>query len=196
MKTFAEYEKLAETAHGHLCAGQVLGIRLAVHGLGLLGIEDPTGKDRKRLVTYVEIDRCATDAIGLVTGCRLGKRSLKFMDFGKMAATFVDLHTGLAVRIVAKESSRERAKELYPEVTDKTAQQLKAYREMAAEELFDVHWVKVQVAPREMPGFKGPRIICVRCGEGISFQRELIMDGHPVCRACAGERYYHPLAPQ
>ena len=196
MKTFEEYLHLAALAHGHMCAGQVLGIRLAMHGLSLLGLDDPTGKDRKRLVTFVEIDRCATDAIGLVTGCRLGKRSLKFMDFGKMAATFCDLQTGLAVRVVARETSRERAKELYPDIEDKNEQQLKAYKEMAAEDLFAIHWVKVHVPPQEMPGFKGARIVCVRCGEGISFQRELIMDGQAVCRSCAGDRYYHPMAPQ
>ncbi len=82
----------AEIAHGHLCAGQILGVRLAMLGLAKLGIDDPRGKDRKRLVTFVEIDRCATDAIGVVTGCRLGKRALKFRDWGKMAATFVDLN--------------------------------------------------------------------------------------------------------
>ena len=70
----------AEAAHGHMCAGQVLGVRMALLGLRILGIEDPLGADRKRLITYVEIDRCATDAIGLVTGCRLGKRTLKFRD--------------------------------------------------------------------------------------------------------------------
>lgn len=195
MKTLEEYEGLAKAAHGHLCSGQVLGIRLAMHGLSLLGIEDPVGKDRKRLVTYVEIDRCATDAIALVTGCRLGKRSLKFMDFGKMAATLVDLQTGLAVRVVAKESAREKASELYPGA-DRNLRELQAYRQMAPEDLFDVYWVKVHIPPQEMPGFKGPRIVCLRCGESISFQRELIMDGHAVCRSCAGERYYHPLAPQ
>ncbi len=110
MKTFAEYEVLAAQAHGHMCAGQVLGLRLAIYGLGLLGIDDPTGTQRKRLVTFVEIDRCATDAIGVVTGCRLGKRALKFLDFGKMAATFCDLQTGRAVRVVAKESSKQRAR--------------------------------------------------------------------------------------
>ena len=96
------YLAAAAEAHGHLCAGQVLGVRLAMLGLQKLGIEDPRGKDRKRLVTFVEIDRCATDAVGLVTGCRLGKRALKFRDWGKMAATFVDLSTGKAVRIAAK----------------------------------------------------------------------------------------------
>ncbi len=89
----------AELAHGHLCAGQILGVRLAMLGLAKLGIDDPRGKDRKRLVTFVEIDRCATDAIAVVTGCRLGKRALKFRDWGKMAATFVDLATHVSSQI-------------------------------------------------------------------------------------------------
>src|SRR6266700_3217518 len=123
LKTLAEYETLAAQAHGHLCAGQILGLRLAIHGVSLLGIEDPTGKDRKRLVTFVEIDRCATDAITVVTGCRLGKRALKFRDFGKVAATFCDLQTDRAVRVLAVESSKARARELFPDIADKNLQQ-------------------------------------------------------------------------
>ena len=107
VKSLDEYLLDAEQAHGHLCAGQVLGVRLAMLGLQKLGIDDPHGKDRKRLVTFVEIDRCATDAIGVVTGCRLGKRALKFRDWGKMAATFVDVSAGKAIRIAARESSRQ-----------------------------------------------------------------------------------------
>ena len=116
MKTFDEYLRDAEQAHGHLCAGQILGVRMAMLGLDKLGIEDAHGKDRKRLFTFVEIDRCATDAIAVVTGCRLGKRALKFRDWGKMAATFIDVSTGKAIRIAAKESSKECAREMYPEV--------------------------------------------------------------------------------
>src|ERR1041385_4309799 len=134
MRTFAEYEQLASVAHGHMCAGQILGLRLALHGLELLGIDDPEGRDRKRLVTFVEIDRCATDAIPIVTGCRLGKRALKFKDFGKMAATFCDLATRRAVRIAARESSKHRAAELHPEIANKNQQQMLAYREMTADD--------------------------------------------------------------
>jgi formylmethanofuran dehydrogenase subunit E len=194
MKSFAEYEEMAAAAHGHMCAGQVLGLRMAIHGMSLLGIDDPAGKDRKRVVTYVEIDRCATDAIGVVTGCRLGKRALKFVDFGKMAATFCDLQTGRAVRVSAKESSKARAKELYPEIESKNAQQMKAYRELADAELFDVRWVKVKIGPEDLPGFKGPRVSCAECGEGISFQREVVREGLVVCRGCAGEKYYEEAA--
>src|SRR5690349_16715800 len=136
MKTLEQYLHDAENAHGHLCAGQVLGVRMAMLGLEMLGINDPAGADRKRLVTFVEIDRCATDAIGVVTGCRLGKRALKFRDWGKMAATFVDVSAGKAIRVAARESSKARARQLYPEIENKNQQQMRAYREMADDELF------------------------------------------------------------
>src|ERR1700690_3761610 len=129
MESLDDLLQQAEIAHGHLCAGQVLGVRMAMLGCRRLGIAEPRGTDRKRLVTYVEIDRCATDAIGVVTGCRLGKRALKFRDWGKMAATFVDLATGRAVRIVALEDSRELARKLYPHEENKSRRQLQAYRE-------------------------------------------------------------------
>jgi formylmethanofuran dehydrogenase subunit E len=210
----------AEIAHGHLCAGQVLGVRLAMLGCRMLGIDDPRGlvhrADRKRLVTYIEIDRCATDAIAVVTGCRLGKRALKFRDWGKMAATFVDLGRpaspelglealpgGLAVRIAARESSKERARELYPNVEGKNAQQMLAYREMPDEELFSTQWVTVPLHPREMPGYKSGRTVCEVCGEGINFDREVLLeelvDGAVtrkiLCQSCASpeSRYYQPL---
>ena len=192
MKTFDEYVGLAEIAHGHICAGQILGIRMAICGLEYLGLQDPTGTDRKRLITYVEIDRCATDAIGVVTGCRRGKRALKFRDFGKMAATFCDLETGRSVRIAARESSKDKARELYPHVENKNQQQMRAYREMPGKDLFDVQWVQVDVAPQELPGYKAGRIVCAECGEGINFGREVHVDERTLCKACAGERYYWP----
>jgi formylmethanofuran dehydrogenase subunit E len=193
MKSFDEYVALAETAHGHICAGQILGLRMAIHGLHLLGIEDPTGKDRKRLITFVEIDRCATDAVTVVTGCRLGKRALKFRDFGKIAATFCDLLEDRAVRVAAKESSKQRAAELYPEITNKSVQQMTAYRTMPDEDLFEHQWVRVHIRPEDMPGFKSPRAVCDECREGINFQREVVRGGRTLCRACAGERYYEAV---
>lgn len=193
MKSFDEYLRDAERAHGHLCAGQVLGVRLAMLGLEKLAIEDPIGKDRKRLVTFVEIDRCATDAVGVVTGCRLGKRALKFRDWGKVAATFVDVGTGKAVRIAAKESSKALARELHPEIADKNQQQMLAYREISDDDLFDWQWVKVNLPPEEFPGYKGDRAVCDQCGEGINFRREVRTGTKILCRSCAGERYYQPI---
>src|SRR3954447_20854735 len=192
VKSLDEYLYDAEKAHGHLCAGQILGVRLAMLGLQKLGIEDPHGKDRKRLVTFVEIDRCATDAVAVVTGCRLGKRALKFRDWGKMAATFVDVSTGKAVRVAAKESSKALARQMHPEIDSKNQQQMTAYSEMAAEDLFATEWVKVDLTPEDFPGFRGERIVCEVCGEGINFRREVKRDGKTLCRGCAGERYYTP----
>ena len=193
MRSLSDYLRDAEQAHGHLCAGQVLGVRMALLGLKTLGINDPQGQDRKRLVTFVEIDRCATDAIAVVTGCRLGKRALKFRDWGKMAATFVDVTTGRAVRVAAKESSKALARQMHPELASKNQQQMAAYREMADDDLFTTQWVKVSLSPEELPGHKGERIVCDLCGEGINFRREVRRDGKVLCRACAGETYYEPL---
>jgi len=249
MQSLENLIREAEIAHGHLCAGQILGVRLALLGLAKLGIDDPKGKDRKRLVTFVEIDRCATDAIAVVTGGRLGKRALKFRDWGKMAATFVDLaaklptddgpsnthvilsgataslseavaeskdpypfnsfeqtrgvlsnqsglpvgasnHWYKAIRVAAKESSKDRARELHPEIENKNQQQMLAYRELSDDDLFTTQWVKVSLPPEEFPGYKGERIACALCGEGINFRREVVRDGKVLCRACAGEGYY------
>src|SRR6202040_263779 len=133
MKTLHEYLELAAVAHGHICAGQVLGVRLAMLGIRELGL-DPIA-ERKRLVTYVEIDRCVTDAVALVANCRLGKRALKFRDWGKVAATFVALKPGRAVRIAARESSKQAARDMFPELEKETGQQ-KAYAQLPDDVLF------------------------------------------------------------
>ena len=191
MQTLEEYIERANVAHGHTCAGQILGIRLSLLGLKELGIDDPI-KERKRLITIVEIDRCATDAVQLVTGCRLGKRALKFKDFGKVAATFVDLKTGRAIRIVAREESKQKARELFPEL-EKEEGQRRAYRQLSDEDLFTRQWVRVALPEEDMPGYRAPRVVCAQCSEGINFKREVQRDGRLLCRACAGERYYEPL---
>ncbi len=197
MDSIDELLRQAEAAHGHLCAGQVLGVRMALVGLARLGIADPRGADRKRLVTYVEIDRCATDAIALVTGCRLGKRALKFRDWGKMAATFVDLSSGRAVRIVALEDSRELARKLYPHEENQNRRQLRAYRELPDAQLFRDQWVGVAIDPADLPGHSGVRIICSRCGEGVNFGRFALVNGKSLCLSCARPelRYWKPAAP-
>jgi len=195
MQSLDELLAQAATAHGHLCAGQILGVRMALCALRLLGIDDPRGADRKRLVTFVEIDRCATDAIGLVTGCRVGKRTLKLRDWGKMAATFVDLQTSRAVRVVALENSRELAQQRFSHLETKAAQQMAAYRALADEEMFKVEWVSVPVSESELPGYRAERVLCAHCGEGINFGRFEVVDGERLCLSCARpeRRYWHPI---
>jgi len=194
MKTLEQYLNDAAVVHGHLCAGQVLGVRMAMLGLKKLGIEDPQGKDRKRLVTIVEIDRCATDAIMVVTGCRLGKRALKFRDWGKMAATFVDVETGKGVRVAARESAKTLARSKHPETTDKNLAQMRAYEDMPDDQMFRTQWVNVNLPPEEFPGYKGEHVVCQHCGECISFRREVRRGEKVLCRACAGESYYEPIS--
>lgn len=189
MKTLEEYLALAAQSHGHMCPGQVLGVRMAMLGLKELGIDDPV-KHRKRLLTYVEIDRCATDAVSLVTGCRLGKRSLKYLDFGKVATTFVDLETNRAVRVVARDDSREKAKAMFPELADPYKQQLEAYKVMDDGDLFTLQSVRVKLRPEDLPGRPRSRVVCDECHEGVNDGRERRVNGRVLCRNCAGESYY------
>lgn len=183
--------------HGHLCPGQVLGVRMSMLGLKKIGIKDPKGKDRKNLMVFVEIDRCATDAIQSVTGCSTGKRTLKLLDYGKMAATFVNLKTGKigmtqfrAVRILAKEESKVRAKNYFPEITDKYQCQTAAYKLMPDDELFNWEDVKIEIPEQDMPGRPIKRVRCDKCGEYVQDKREVHLDGKVLCKACANGAYY------
>ena len=186
-------ELLAECAvlHGHICPGQLLGVRMATLGCRLVGIDDPRGADRKKLIVWVEIDRCVADALGAVTGVRLGKRSLKYLDYGKVAATFSNIQEKRSVRIVAKDESRALADELYPGIVSKKERQMLTYREASAEQLFKIEWVRIDLTDLDMPGKPIKRLTCELCQEGINDGRE-ILDAlnRRVCRACAFGAYY------
>ncbi len=193
MSDKSDFEQLLEVSvktHGHLCPGQVLGVRMSMLGLNLIGISDPKGKDRKKIIAYVEIDRCATDAIQSVTGCSLGKRSLKFLDFGKMAATYLNLETNKAVRIVAKEESKDKAKNYFPDIEDKYKCQLEAYKVMPDEELFEWTFVNIVVPDEDMPGRPKRRIRCEECNEYVQDNRDVELEGRLLCKACAAGAYY------
>ncbi|NTU43605.1 MAG: formylmethanofuran dehydrogenase [Nitrospirales bacterium] len=179
--------------HGHLCPGQVLGVKMSMLGLRLIGIEEPKGRDRKAIIVFVEMDRCATDAVQSVTGCSLGHRSMKFMDYGKMAATFLNLRTGKAVRVVAREDAREKAKQLFPEMENKYAAQLEAYKVMEEKDLFDVMDVEVRVKPEDMPGRPMKRVVCEQCGEHVQDMREISLGGRVLCRPCAHGGYFRKI---
>jgi formylmethanofuran dehydrogenase subunit E len=191
MKSLEEYLVEAEKSHGHMCPGQVLGVRMAMLGCRLVGIDEP--KVGKRLIVFVEIDRCAADAINTVTGCRLGKRTLKFRDFGKLAATFLNTETDEAVRVVALESSRELAKQLFDQLPTKKERQMAAYKTLPEEKLFSWQRVRVNLPEADRPGHPLARVMCDECGEGINDHREVKRGGLTLCRACAGESYYEAL---
>jgi len=192
MRPFDELLTDAVAMHrGCLCPGQVLGVRMAMLGCRLLGIEEPT--QSKRLIVYVEIDRCMADAIAAVTGCRLGKRTLKHMDYGKCACTFVDLLTGRAFRILAREDAREHVWSYVPFGPDKNTAQREAYKVMRDDELFVVQEVLVNIPDHDRPGRPISRVICAVCGEGVNDRREIRLNGLVLCRACANGSYYQGL---
>jgi formylmethanofuran dehydrogenase subunit E len=184
-------ELLAESTalHGHICPGQVLGVRMAMRGCQELGIEKPK-EEAKRLVVYVEIDRCATDAIQTVTGCKLGKRTMKYVDYGKLAATFIDLPTGKAVRLAAREEIREKAAAYRHQRWTKHEAEVAAYKVMPDEELFHIEHVLVEVPIEDLPGPPLRRVICDQCGEGINDSREITVAGRTLCRPCAYGGYF------
>ena len=188
MRPLDELLERAAVLHGHLCPGQPLGVRMAIVGCRELGIEDP--ESAKRLVVYVEIDRCASDAIQAATGCQLGRRTLKHIDYGKMAATFLDTKTGRAVRVVALEESREQAWAYAPEAHDKDEAQRLAYARMPDQALFSVRDVRLTPPVEDLPGHPRGRVRCALCGEGINDGRQVERDGEALCRGCAFGAYY------
>jgi formylmethanofuran dehydrogenase subunit E len=193
MRPFGQLLEESAASHGHLCPGQVLGVRLAMLGCLRVGIDEPARS--KNLIVYVEIDRCATDAVQAVTGCKLGKRTLKFFDYGKVAATFLNQDTGDAVRVVARDDAREVARRYAEQGLDKKAVQLRAYEQMPDEELFIVTPVRVDVPEQDLPGRPMRRVTCGVCGEDVNDAREVRLQSQILCQACAHGTYYGALEP-
>jgi formylmethanofuran dehydrogenase subunit E len=177
-----------------MCAGQLLGTRMALLGCKMIGVDDPRGADRKKLIVWVEIDRCMADAVSAVTGVRLGKRSLKYVDYGKVAATFLNTENERAVRIVALESARTLADERYPEIENKRQRQFQAYSDATDDELFKTELVSIKLRDLDAPGSPRSRVTCVVCGEGVNDGREVVdANGDALCRGCHSGTYYSRL---
>ena len=190
-KTLEEHLEESAAFHGGDCPGQTLGVRLDRAGLERIGIDDPlSDRWRKNIMVYVEIDRCAADAIMIVTGCRVGKRTLKIVDYGIMAATFVNLKTGKAVRVVAREEARSLASKYAPDVSEKYEQQRQAYRIIPDEELLSFEEVKVTTPAEDMPGSPISRVVCSKCGDYVVDMREVAGGDAVLCRACARGGYF------
>lgn len=191
MKPFEELLAGSVAAHGHLCPGQVVGVRLAMLGLRLLGFEaPPTYSQLKQLIVFVEMDRCTGDAVAYVTNVRLGRRSLKFVDYGIMAATFVNLESGQAFRVLSTEESRDLAQVYSPLETDKRQAHLAAYQIMPDSVMFRVQEVQVDLTPFDLPGPTRYKATCVLCGQVVRDHREVVKDGLTYCQPCAGGGYF------
>ena len=194
MENFETLLNGSANAHGHLCPGQVVGVRMAMLGCKLIGLDNPAELPQiKKIIVYVEMDRCATDAISFVTGVRLGRRSLKFVDNGIMAATFVNLETGKAFRIASTEESRNLAAKYAPDILDKGQQQLEAYKKMDQDDLFMVEEVFVDVPASDMPGPTRFKAVCEKCGTIVRDKREVLKNSKILCQSCAFGAYYQPV---
>jgi len=191
MKPFAELLTSSAEAHGHLCPGQVVGVRMAMLGCRLIGLDDPTHPTQiKKLIVYTEMDRCAADAIAHVTGAKLGRRSLKFVDYGIMAVSFLNLETGVAFRVLSTEEARSLADHYAPTVAGKSQQQLEAYQCMPDGVLFKVFEVRIGLSEFDLPGPARRKVACSRCGQMVRDHREVLVDGVLLCRPCAQDAYF------
>jgi formylmethanofuran dehydrogenase subunit E len=169
--------------HGDICAGIQIGTRMTMCGLKRLGLADPLGHDRKKLMVFVEIDRCATDAIMALTGCRPGKRTMKIRDYGKMAATFINLESSKAVRVAIK-LEKEAGSGATPD-----------FGKITEEELFSILDVEVPLRPEDMPGKPLRRCQCAYCGATVLDGREIEVDGEVLCKPCSEQNNYYRILP-
>lgn len=182
--------------HGHLCPGQVIGVRMAILGLGLLGYSCPLPyPEIKNLVGVVEIERCLSDAVASASGLRFGRGSLKLVNLGLLAATFWDLANRRGVRLLSLEQARRLAPAYAPQIQGEHAQQTEAYKIMPSQELFRAQWVALTLPTQEMPGPRPPKVPCDRCGVPVRSGQVRRYGEENLCAVCAGEAYFNPLEP-
>ena len=196
-----DFESLLKEAvkfHGHLCGGQVIGVKMAMAGLRELGIRDSGGDEGRNLVIFTEIDRCATDAIISVTRRTPGTRCIKIKDYGKMAAAFVNAGTGKAVRVSIRPDADAKIRQLeqqYLPEKDAKAANIAALIAIPEEEFLRVREVSVHIKPQDLPGETLRTVTCESCGEMVKDMREVIRDGKILCKPCAeGKAYYEEKA--
>jgi formylmethanofuran dehydrogenase subunit E len=178
--------------HNHVCPRQVLGVRIGLLAGKLLGLDVP--QRDKRLFAFVELDGCFADGVAVASGCWLGHRTLRLMDFGKAAATFVDTETGRALRLWPDPAARDRAASLRPNARDRWHAMLEAYQVMPDADLLCSADVKLTLSLEAIISRPGLRVECACCGEEILNERGRRSGDLVLCAACAGEAYYEAAA--
>ena len=194
MKNLQDLLDQTAARHHHLCPRQVLGVRIGMLAGKVLSLDLP--QTEKRLFVFSECDGCGCGGISVATGCWVDRRTLRVMDYGKLAATFVDTRSGQSIRIWPTAESRERAVQNGTDDLDRWHKQLQAYQVLPDEALFNIQSVKLTVSLEKIISQPGLRVICDRCGEEITNQREICRAGEILCRPCAGDRYYAPITLQ
>ena len=174
--------------HDHLCPRQILGVRIGLAGMKMLGFSEPPKK--KELLIISETDGCFVDGVIAATGCTVGHRSLRVEDYGKVAVTFVDVKTGRALRVAPRLDIRERAALFASNEPRHYFAQMQAYQSMPDEEMLTITEVQLTTSVEEIVSRAGVRVNCEICGEEIMNEREIKQDGFNLCRACASPAYY------
>ena len=190
MGQLAEVLATSIEKHKHLCPRQVLGARMGMYAGELLSLELP--QTNKRLLTFVETDGCFADGVSAATGCYLGRRTMRLIDYGKVAATFVDTKTLKAVRIAPRTTSRQLACEIKPFARSRWHAQLEAYQEIPFEQLLSAQFVEMSLDIKAIVSKPSVRVSCEKCAEEIINEREVVLDGQVLCRSCADGAYYLP----
>jgi len=190
--TLADLLSQSAALHHHLCPRQVLGVRIGLRGGQLLGLDLP--RSDKRLLVIVETDGCAADGVAVATGCWIGKRTLRVEDFGKVAATFVDIETERAVRVAPRREARNLAIANTPETANRWEAQLLGYQRMPDADLLTWQEVTLTTPAATIISQPGLRVLCAACGEEVMNGREVIHGEVVLCRACAGAAYYRIAA--
>lgn len=187
----ADFLQRTAALHDHLCPRQVLGVRIGMHAADLLGLDLPQAD--KRLFAFVEADGCFADGVSVSTGCWLGRRTMRLVDYGKVAATFVDTETMRAVRVSPQPTARHRASDYAPNSPDRWHAHLYAYQVMPTSELLRAERVALAVDMAAIISKPALRVVCESCGEEIMNEREVLISGRTLCRYCAGQDgYYRP----
>lgn len=186
--SLAELLECSAARHKHLCPRQVLGVRMGLLAAQLMQLSLP--QSNKRLITIVETDGCFADGIAVATGCELGHRTLRLVDFGKVAVTFIDTVTENAFRISMCCESREHAAALKNHNASRWQAYLDAYKVMPADKLFVVKPVKLLFSVAHLVSKPTHRVVCAECREEIFNQREIVVEDRVLCAACAGKTYY------
>ncbi|MCB9135870.1 MAG: formylmethanofuran dehydrogenase [Anaerolineales bacterium] len=185
--------EISSSRHTHLCPRQVLGTRMGLAGAVALGLALPR-KD-KGLLIILETDGCFADGIEVATGCSVGHRTLRIEDYGKIAATFIEVKTERALRLAPRANVRERAWKYAPDEHRHYFAQLEGYQQMPVDELFTFQEVALTKPLREILSRPGLRVQCDLCGEEIINEREIYQDHLRLCQGCATHAYYQPIPP-
>ena len=177
--------------HGHLCSGQVIGVRMSILGLGLLGYPCPLPfPEIKNIVGVVESERCLADAVSVASGLRFGRGSLKLINLGLLAATFGEISSGRAVRLLSREDSRQKVTAYAPQAKDLRNAEIEAYMVMPNAELFEATAVRLHIPAHEMPGARPEKVACEQCGILVRSGQARRQNGRTLCPVCAGQAYF------